>query len=91
MEEFLNRVRGLGVDFDIVRRVVVVEGILVNSSPLRVGRPGDELGSAVDLALEKLPDGTPYIPGSSLKGSLRSLAERLARTAGERVRRIRAP
>jgi len=80
-----EKVRKLGVDHDRLSRVVVVEGVLVNDSPLRIGRPGEALRSPVDLALERLPDGRPYIPGSSLKGVLRSLAERIARSTGYRV------
>ena len=40
------------------------------------------MGEAVDLPIERLPSGAPYIPGSSLKGALRSLAERIVATGG---------
>lgn len=81
----LDQIRGLGLDFDVVKCITVVEGYLVNESPLRVGRPGEELTSAIDLAVERLPDGRPYIPGSTLKGCIRSLAEQIARSSGYEV------
>ena len=80
MGDLLETVRSLGVNFDLIERVTIIDGILLNKSPLRVGRPSEGLGEPLDLIVEKLPDGTPYIPGSSLKGTLRSLAERLARS-----------
>jgi len=66
-------------------RITRVEGVLVNATPIRVGT-GDEppLGSPVDKAVYRVND-LPCIPGSSIKGVLRSLFEQLARSAGERV------
>jgi CRISPR-associated RAMP protein (TIGR02581 family) len=62
----------------------------VNLTPLRVGVGREPpLGSAVDIAplRVRLADGgeKPYIPGSSLKGVLRSLAETILRARGESV------
>ncbi|MEM0460527.1 MAG: RAMP superfamily CRISPR-associated protein [Thermofilaceae archaeon] len=73
-------------DFDKLKLLTVVEGFLVNETPLRVGVGMEPpLGSAVDIALLRISIGgrsVPYIPGSSLKGSLRSLAESIARAQG---------
>jgi len=53
--------------------------------PLRVGSGRrDVLTSPVDLPIIRLGD-VPYIPGSSLKGVLRSTCEMIARTAGLQV------
>jgi len=48
------------------------------------GRGEKEIGEA-DLPILKLPDGTPYIPGSSLKGIIRSHFERIVTGLGIRV------
>ena len=85
MSGLREKVREMGLNLDVVRLITVIEGLLVNEGPLRVGRPGGGLGDAVDLPIERLPLGTPYIPGSSLKGALRSLAERLVATEGRPV------
>lgn len=62
-----------------------ISGTLVNQTPLRVGVGGEpSLESAVDLAVIRLR-GTPYIPGSSLKGVLRATAEMLAASRGINV------
>jgi CRISPR-associated RAMP protein (TIGR02581 family) len=77
-------------DFDRLEVLTRVTGSLVNLTPLRVGVGREPpLGSAVDIALLRVrfADGSekPYIPGSSLKGVLRSLAEAILRARGERV------
>jgi CRISPR-associated protein Csm3 len=74
-------------DFDILEVLTRVRGSLVNETPLRIGVGREPpLGSAVDLAplRVRFADGrsAPYIPGSSLKGVLRSLAESIARAQG---------
>ncbi|MEM0087382.1 MAG: CRISPR-associated RAMP protein Csx7 [Thermofilum sp.] len=73
-------------DFDKLKLLTVVEGLLVNETPLRVGVGREPpLGSAVDIAPLRISirgRSVPYIPGSSLKGSLRSLAESIARAQG---------
>ncbi|MEM2475642.1 MAG: RAMP superfamily CRISPR-associated protein, partial [Thermofilaceae archaeon] len=73
-------------DFDKLKLLTVVEGLLVNETPLRVGVGREPpLGSAVDIAPLRISIGgrsVPYIPGSSLKGSLRSLVESIARAQG---------
>jgi len=70
-------------------RDAVVEGYLVNDSPLRVGAGREPpLGSTVDLAVLRVAIGgrkVPYIPGSSLKGVFRSTAMQLALAKGLHV------
>jgi len=74
-------------DFDKLEVFTRITGTLVNLTPLRVGAGREPpLGSAVDLTPLRITftDGSsvPYIPGSSLKGALRSLAEAIARSRG---------
>lgn len=74
-------------DFDRLEVFTRVTGFLVNDTPLRIGVGREApLGSTVDTALLRIrfADGSssPYIPGSSLKGVLRSLAESLLRAQG---------
>ena len=66
------------VRLETLSRRVVVKGRIKAVTPLHVGRGRGEpeLGEA-DLPILKLPDGTPYIPGSTLKGCLRSEVERI--------------
>ena len=75
----------LGLDFDRLARLTVVEGIAVNLTPIRVGMGRDEYASAAEMPVLRDADGRPYIPGSSIKGALRSLAEALARASGLNV------
>jgi len=77
-------------DFDKLEVLTRVTGSLVNLTPLRVGVGREPpLGSAVDIAplRVRFADGgeKPYIPGSSLKGVLRSLAEAILRAQGAYV------
>jgi CRISPR-associated protein Csm3 len=83
-------------DLDRLEVLTVITGRLVNETPLRVGVGKEELeerqpllGSAVDIApiTIRFADGrsVPYIPGSSMKGVLRSLAEAMVRAKGEEV------
>ena len=77
-------------DLDRLEVLTVVTGQLVNETPLRIGVGREPpLGSAVDAApiTIKFADGrsSPYIPGSSLKGVLRSLAEAMVRGQGKEV------
>ncbi|MEM1715606.1 MAG: CRISPR-associated RAMP protein Csx7 [Thermofilaceae archaeon] len=73
----------------LLLRLAVIEGWLVNETPLRVGTGREPpLGSAVDLAVIRIHLGgrsVPYIPGSSLKGVFRSTAIQLARAKGLNV------
>jgi CRISPR/Cas system CSM-associated protein Csm3 (group 7 of RAMP superfamily) len=77
-------------DFDRLEVLTRVTGSLVNLTPLRVGVGREPpLGSAVDIAplRVRFADGgeKPYIPGSSLKGVLRSLAEAILRAQDRHV------
>ena len=73
----------------VLLRETVLEGFLVNDSPIRVGSGREPpLGSIVDLAVIRISIGgktIPYIPGSSLKGVFRSTSELIARAKGMRV------
>ncbi len=69
--------------YDKFERRVRVEGTLVTETGLHIGGADDGLDpTAVDNAVVRLPDGRPYIPGSSLKGVLRSFLERLQNSPG---------
>lgn len=69
-------------DFHFIDTLTIIEGTLVNETPLRVGIGGEPpLGSPVDIIVYKVND-KPCVPGSSLKGALRSLVEMLARSRG---------
>ncbi|MEM0011417.1 MAG: RAMP superfamily CRISPR-associated protein [Candidatus Bathyarchaeia archaeon] len=72
-------------DFNVITTLTKINGTLVNETPLRVGM-GREVspGSPIDMAVYRL-NGRPCLPGSSLKGALRSLAEALAKSKGVNV------
>jgi len=79
-------------DFGAMRSEYVLDLVFVNTSPLYIGsgRGGDVLGSSVDLSVIEgsvYVNGVvyqgPIIPGSSLKGVLRALAESIALGLGE--------
>jgi CRISPR/Cas system CSM-associated protein Csm3 (group 7 of RAMP superfamily) len=67
-------------DLDKLTLFTSIEGILVNETPLRVGT-GQEapLESSVDMAVYKVGE-NPCIPGSSLKGVIRSTVEMILRS-----------
>jgi len=71
-------------DFNNIKSFVRVSGELINLAPLRVGIGREPpLGAAVDntfLRLRRGEEDIPYIPGSTLKGVLRSYFEQLARS-----------
>lgn len=67
-------------DLDRLTTLIKVEGYLVNETPLRIGTgKAQTFASASDNPLMMLND-SPVIPGSSLKGALRSLAESYVKT-----------
>lgn len=70
-----------GRDWVVTRVTVVVETV----SGLRVSGPRESGVTGSDLPLIRLPDGRPYVPGSSVKGVLRSAAERVLAGQGIRV------
>ena len=74
-------------DFDKIEIITELEGVLRNDAPLHVGTAAARAQMGMDKPIERglLPHAkdmkeAPYIPGSSLKGVLRSLAERLVRS-----------
>uniref|UniRef100_A0A7C2FZ16 CRISPR-associated RAMP protein n=1 Tax=Thermosphaera aggregans TaxID=54254 RepID=A0A7C2FZ16_9CREN len=77
-------------DFNRLEVLTRIEGTLVNHTPLRIGfgREASPLTS-IDIGVIRIrrADGreVPYIPGSSLKGAMRSLAERLLRAQNTEV------
>ena len=69
--------------FEKLEKRIIISGVLEALTPLHIGsgRPEVELGE-VDLPVLTDPEGRPYIPGSSLKGRVRTEAERIARQKG---------
>ena len=57
-----------------------ITGIIKMNTPLSVGTRPSPLPTGSDLPVIKTPEGLPYIPGSSLKGVFRSVAEQILRT-----------
>ncbi len=72
------------LNFNTIKTIIEVEGILTNESPMRIGKGAGILGE-VDLPIEKDINDIPYIPGSSIKGSIRALCEAIARASGYHV------
>jgi CRISPR-associated RAMP protein (TIGR02581 family) len=69
-------------DFHELKSLTKVTGKFENETPLRVGVGREApLESTVDLAVFRV-NGKPVIPGSSLKGVMRSYAEMLERSKG---------
>jgi len=77
-------------DFDKVSKYYVVEGVLVNETPLRIGAGRDRgFATSVDNPVIRISipaDGEvlelPYIPGSSIKGALRAMVGSFLRSEG---------
>jgi len=69
--------------FDSFRNIIRITGKIKNETPLAI-RGGKQAIGPIDNPIVRI-NGTPYIPGSSLKGVLRSEAERYARSIGEKV------
>ena len=69
--------------FEKLEKRIIISGVLEAVTPLHIGsgKPEVELGE-VDLPVLTDPEGRPYIPGSSLKGRVRTEAERIARQKG---------
>ena len=68
-------------DFDLLRERIILQGTLTTRTALHIGGGAGEL-EAVDLPVVKTSRGEPFIPGSSLKGLIRSTIEGLLRGAG---------
>lgn len=62
-------------DLDEIKIAYVITGILINQTPLSIGAGKGALKGGIDNPIVRI-EGKPYIPGSSLKGVLRSEAER---------------
>ena len=72
-------------DFDRLECLTRISGTFISKTPLRVGAGREPpLESSVDLAVLRI-NGKPCIPGSSLKGVMRSIAEALAKSKGWEV------
>lgn len=74
-------------DFDKLVFRAVIEGELENLTPLSIGSAGiGKLGSTDNPVITVNINGEsiPYVPGSSLKGILRTEAERTAKTLGHK-------
>jgi CRISPR-associated protein Csm3 len=76
-------------DFDSLSTLTIIEGKLVNKTPIRVGsgRITERwaAGDITPLRIKLEGKDVPYIPGSSLKGVLRSMAESIARAKGIQI------
>lgn len=58
----------------------IIDGVLVAQTPIHIGAGDDSFDpTQVDNAVIKDSNGNPYIPGSSLKGTIRSYMETLIR------------
>jgi len=88
-------VAALVKDFDRIDVIQEIEGVLRNETRLHIGSgepltPGQLIDRSV-IRMKILKENEmlylPYIPGSSLKGALRSLAERFAKSMGEDIAR----
>jgi len=72
-------------DFDKIHSIVDLNGVITNLSPLRVGTGREaNLEAATDLSVYRVGEKI-VIPGSSIKGMLRSFAESLLRAQGVNI------
>lgn len=69
--------------FGKMKTRLVIEAKIRAETALHVGCGGSLEPSGTDSPVIKTADGKPFIPGSSIKGALRSFAEQLLRTMGE--------
>jgi len=81
----IERIRDSGLDLDCISVITEVEGVLINKTPLYIGKGRGSLGEIDNPVIKREYTRKPYIPGSSLKGALRSFAERLARASNYEV------
>lgn len=77
-------------DFRAVRNRYLIRGVLEARTGFRVGAGRDPHGVVTDLPVLRDGVGRPFLPGSSLKGVVRSQAERLLRALahGEEEKRF---
>ncbi len=66
--------------FDTFRNRVVLQATLEMQTALSVGSRISLEPVGTDLPVMKGPDGRPFIPGSSIKGAVRALTERILRS-----------
>jgi len=71
-------------DFAAFRNRLIVTATLEMRTALSVGARLSLEPTGTDLPVVKGPDGLPFIPGSSIKGAVRSQAERILRTVNRR-------
>ncbi|MBC7130572.1 CRISPR-associated RAMP protein [Candidatus Bathyarchaeota archaeon] len=66
--------------FEKLEKRLILTGTIEAVTPLHIGSGKSEFDiGGTDLTVLMTPDNIPYIPGSSLKGRVRSEAERIAR------------
>lgn len=72
--------------FEKLEKRVILLGTLATVTPLHIGsgRPEVEIGE-VDMPILRNPNGRPYVPGSSLKGRVRTEVERIAKQEGRYI------
>lgn len=70
--------------FDRFQNQTRIQAALEMWTALSVGSRTSLEPTGTDLPVVKGPDGVPFIPGSSIKGAVRSLAERILRTWDKR-------
>ncbi|MHA1838386.1 MAG: type III CRISPR-associated RAMP protein Csx7 [Candidatus Ranarchaeia archaeon] len=72
--------------FDVLEKRLILKGVIETVTPLHIGSGKSDMDiDEVDMPILRAPDGAPYIPGSSLKGKLRSEVEKLAKSTGMEV------
>ncbi|MEM2915550.1 MAG: CRISPR-associated RAMP protein Csx7 [Candidatus Bathyarchaeia archaeon] len=72
--------------FETLEKRMIFEGEIETITPLHVGSGKPEFEEAApDLPVLRDVKGIPYVPGSSIKGRVRSEAERLANSLGFKV------
>lgn len=76
------------VDFTLMKNRFYVEACFIVKTALAVGSRVSLLPAGSDLPVMKTPDGLPYIPGSSLKGVVRTYVERVLRTAEDMGKKV---
>lgn len=67
-------------NFHVLKSRLRLSGTLTTVTGLRIGSGGSGENDAVDLPVLRDGDGYPFIPGASLKGSIRSTLEALVRS-----------
>lgn len=80
----IQEIRSQGINHDVLSSISVIDGIAINETPLRIGKGRGELGE-VDLPVIRDHRKMIFVPGSSLKGALRSFSEALSRGSGYNV------